>query len=619
MQVKIGFEIHQQLATKKLFCSCPGELTDAEPDARVVRRLRPTQSELGEIDRAALDEFIKKKYYEYEVNNSHVCLVELDEEPPHEPTEKAVDSAIEIALLLKAQVVDEIHFMRKLVIDGSNTSGFQRTAIIAFDGYIDTSHGKVRIPIICLEEEAARKIKQEGDMVVYRLDRLGIPLVEITTAPDIKTPGQAIEAAKKIGDILRSTGKVKRGIGTIRQDINISIEGGARVEIKGVQDLDSIPWIITNEIERQKLLLDVKEEIENRVKKDKIKLKIHNLTDIFRKSNSGIIKKALGNRGRILGMRLQGFSGLLIGRLGPELAGYARVKAGVSGIFHSDELPAYEIEAEEVKEVRRNLNLSEEDAFVIVAERYTKARKALEAVHERALLAFDGIPEETRMVLKNSSSKYMRPLPGAARMYPETDIPPVVISPDKLLWTESNLPELIEHKAKRLEVDYKLNSALAEQLARSEYSELFEKVVAGNKKFAGFAASVLLSTLKELRREGFSVAAIPEEKIEEVLIAAERGKLAREAVVEVLKFLCEKPESRIETVRESLGLKVFDEDDLRELIKDILKEKEDFIREHGKAAEKPLMGVVMKQVRGKADGKLINRILREELLKFPGE
>ena len=363
----------------------------------------------------------------------------------------------------------------------------------------------------------------------------------------------------------------------------------------------------------------MKEEIENRVKKDKIKLEIRNLTDIFKKSNSGIIKKALGNKGRILGMRLQGFSGLLRDRLGPELAGYARVKAGVSGIFHSDELPAYGIEAEEVEEVRRNLSLSEEDAFVIVAERYAKARKALEAVHERALLAFGGIPEETRMALKDSSSKYMRPLPGAARMYPETDIPPVVISPDKLLWTESNLPELIEHKAKRLEVDYKLNNALAEQLARSEYSELFERVVAGNRKFAGFAASVLLSTLKELRREGFSVAAIPEEKIEEVLIAAERGELAREAVVEVLKFLCEKPESRIETVKESLGLKGFDEDELRELIKNILKEKEDFIREHGNAAEKPLMGVVMKQVRGKADGKLINRILREELLKFPGE
>ncbi len=619
MEVKIGFEIHQQLATKKLFCSCPSELTEAEADAKVTRRLRPTQSELGEIDRAALEEFLKGRYYEYEVNHSNACLVELDEEPPHEPTEEAIDVALEIAALLNAQVVDEIHFMRKLVIDGSNTSGFQRTAIVAFDGFIETSQGRVGIPTICLEEEAARKVRQEGKKVVYRLDRLGIPLVEITTSPDIKTPEQAKEAARKIGDILRATGKVKRGIGTIRQDINISIEEGARVEIKGVQELDLIPEIITKEIERQKKLIEVKKEIERRVRKEDISFKIEDLTEIFNNCKSSIIKKVLKNRGKVLGIKLKGFSGLLKGRLGPELAGYARVKAGVGGIFHSDELPSYGIEAEEVEAVRKALKLSKEDAFVLVAEREGKAKKALKAVYDRALLAFEGVLEETRMAKKSGDTAYMRPLPGAARMYPETDIPPVAISYEKLQKIKSELPELIEEKAERLAKVYNLNRELAEQLARSQYSEIFERVAESNKNFASFAASVLLSTLKEIKREGFNVEAIPEEKIEEVLRSCASGKVAKEAVVEVLKALAGKPDAELEAVLESLGLKGLGEEELREIVRKVLKERKDFIRERGEAAEKPLMGVVMKEVRGKADGKLVNKVLKEELQSFLGE
>jgi len=304
--VKCGLEIHQQLATKKLFCDCDSELSD-EVLYRFERVLRPTQSELGEIDRAALEESLKHRRFIYEVTPNS-CLVEADEEPPHELNREALEIALKIALMLNAQILDEIHVMRKIVIDGSNTSGFQRTALIAVNGYLETSFGRIGIPTICLEEEAARKIEEDDDKVVYRLDRLGIPLVEISTSPDMKSGEEVREVAARIGYILRATKKVRRGVGTIRQDINISI-GEGRVEIKGASRLNMIPKWVNNEIERQKMLRDIARILQDR--DAKVEEKIYDLTDIFENTESRIIKNTLKRGGKILGIKLIGFQGVL--------------------------------------------------------------------------------------------------------------------------------------------------------------------------------------------------------------------------------------------------------------------------------------------------------------------
>ncbi len=264
---KCGIEIHQQLETHKLFCDCPSIVRGTSPDITVARKLRAVAGETGSVDRAAAYEKSKGKEFIYEACSSSCCLVELDEEPPHDPNSEALNIALEISLLLKAKIVDEIQFMRKTVIDGSNVSGFQRTALIAQDGYIDTSKGKVNVPVICLEEEAAKKIETTNDYTQYRLDRLGIPLVEITTDASIKDPDHAKEVAEKLGMILRSTGKVKRGLGTIRQDVNVSIKEGVRTEIKGFQDLKSIPKVINYEIQRQLKELKEGKKLEESVRK----------------------------------------------------------------------------------------------------------------------------------------------------------------------------------------------------------------------------------------------------------------------------------------------------------------------------------------------------------------
>ncbi|MDD4878654.1 MAG: Glu-tRNA(Gln) amidotransferase subunit GatE [Candidatus Nanoarchaeia archaeon] len=259
---RCGIEIHQQLETHKLFCNCPSLVNDeSKPDVIIKRKIRAVAGETGEVDKAAAFEKQRNRAFIYEACKTSSCLVELDEEPPHEVNKEALETALEIALLLNAKPVDQIQFMRKTVIDGSNVSGFQRTALIATEGYIQTSKGNIAVPTVCLEEEAAKKIKEENNTVTYRLDRLGVALVEIATDASIKDNEHAKECASIIGMILRSTGKVKRGIGTIRQDVNVSIAGKSRVEIKGFQELRSIPLVIENEVKRQMALKESKPEV----------------------------------------------------------------------------------------------------------------------------------------------------------------------------------------------------------------------------------------------------------------------------------------------------------------------------------------------------------------------
>ncbi|KYK27334.1 hypothetical protein AYK26_03690 [Euryarchaeota archaeon SM23-78] len=265
--LKIGIECHQQLEGHKLFCNCPTEIRKDNPDFKITRRLRASAGEVGRVDQAALYEQQKHKYFVYHAYNDITCNVELDEEPPHPVNQEALKAALQVAKMLNCKIVDEIQVMRKTVIDGSNTSGFQRTMLIGMNGFVEVGNRKIGIESACLEEEACQIIERKKEYDVYNLSRLGIPLIEIATSADIKTPEEAREVAAKIGMILRSTGKCKRGIGSIRQDVNLSIKGGARVEIKGFQEYKSIPKIMNYEIERQLKLIKQGKKPEEQVRK----------------------------------------------------------------------------------------------------------------------------------------------------------------------------------------------------------------------------------------------------------------------------------------------------------------------------------------------------------------
>lgn len=613
---KAGFEIHQMLDSHKLFCECPSKLREKEPDAVIKRELRPTESELGEIDRAALAEAEKEKKFKYEVHPESVCLVELDEEPPHPLNKKARDIALESSLLLNATPVDEAHVMRKTVIDGSNTTGFQRTTLIATDGHIEVNGDKISIPSICLEEDAARKEEEGSEYVTYRLDRLGIPLLEIATGPDFNNPESLAKGAEKVGRILRATGKVKRGIGTIRQDVNVSIEEGARQEIKGVQELSLISKVAEREVQRQVRLLEIKEELESR-NPPKPKEKIHDITDLFSESDSNLIQSAISDGGGVFAVKLEGFEGLLgkelipDRRFGTELADYAGVYGKVGGIFHTDELPAYGITDQEVEKIREKLNAKDGDTVVIVADKKEKAEKGLKAVLRRSIKAFEGIPEETRRALPEGNTEYMRPLPGAARMYVETDVPPIKTSEEEIEEIKDNLPQKPGERREKYQKELGLSKELAKQMSLSENADLFEDISEEYEVDPTIVASTLGQTMNQLESEGISTEKITDESLMECFKLISEDKISKDALPQLLEEIGK--DIDVKKAVEELGISKMEEENIESTIAGIVEEKEDLIDQRGPKAIDALMGHAMKELGGKADGSLVNEILEEKV------
>ncbi len=603
-----GLEIHQQLDTaSKLFCDCPTERREPEASIRsFTRYLHPTKSELGEIDEAALEESRVDREFEYLAFDS-TCLVEEDDEPPHRLDREALSVTLEIAKLLDMDVVDRAHVMRKIVVDGSNTSGFQRSTLVATDGEIETGDGPVSVTDMLLEEESAARIEETDDGVRWGLDRLGIPLVEIGTGPDIRSPEQAREAAERIGMLLRSTGHVKRGLGTIRQDVNVSIAEGARIEMKGVQALDEIEDLVRMEAHRQVRLLEIAEELGER---DASVGKPQDVTDVFADTDSGVIASA----STVMAVPLYGFEGLVGAeiqpdrRLGTEFSDHAK-RHGAGGVFHTDELPAYGVTAEEVEALRDAVDAGEGDAVALVAASGEVAAQAIEAVADRARTALDGVPEETRGANEDGTSRYLRPLPGAARMYPETDVPPVEPDP-----TEVETPELLTEKVERYQDEYGLDAGLAEQVAYGRRMPVFETAVERGVD-PTLAAGTLESTLTELRRDGVPVDGLADETLLDVLSLVTDGALAKEGVGEVLTVLAEDPGMDAEEAIEEAGLAGVGESEVREAVVEVVERNADQVEAEGMGAFSALMGEAMGALRGKADGEVVSEVLREEIGK----
>jgi glutamyl-tRNA(Gln) amidotransferase subunit E len=586
--LRCGIEIHQRLDTKKLFCECSSK-QEEESVTSIHRKFRPVPGELGDVDPAALFEFLRGKEFVYRVSPSESCLVECDEEPPHPLNEEALRISLQICKLLKCNIPEEIHVMRKTVIDGSNTCGFQRTAIIGLNGSLDTSFGSVGIPTVCLEEEAARIEEKSNDKVLYKLSGLGIPLVEIATSPDIHSPEQAREVAEKLGLLLRSC-KVQRGIGSIRQDINISIEGGSRIEIKGFQELGKIESLIRNEVSRQLCLLELKNELRKRGFREIGNYK--DATEIFKNTKCNFIRKAMEN-GKVLALLLPKFSGLLKKEcgdrtFGKELSAYA--EAYGFGIIHSDEdLNKYQL-ALEFQKLKEGFKAGEEDLILIIAGK--NPEKAMNAVIERARHCIIGVPAETR-VSDNTGSRYTRPLPGAERMYPETDVPPIRID-----FRGVEVPKTLLEREKELEK--KLSKELAMQMIRSGYYPLFEEFQKKFKIEPRLIANTFLSTMKDLRRKGFDVDKIGKEDFEKIFSSVERKSISKDSMLLILESLSkgEKAENAIKRFQ------ILDGEELKNIISEI-------VRKNPEKKESVLMGMVMEKVRGRASGESILKILRK--------
>lgn len=470
LRLKAGLELHQQLDTKhKLFCNCSTGMKEKMTVATVTRKLHPVASELGMVDIAAQFEYLRDRSFHYQIFNNETCLVELDEEPPHHLNSEALEIALQIALLLNCEIPNEIFVMRKTVIDGSNTSGFQRTVIVGINGHISYKGKRILITQVTLEEDAAAIAGEENGKATYRLNRLGVPLVEIDTGIlEGYSPMELQDIAYQIGILARSTSKTKHGLGSIRQDVNVSIRNGPRTEVKGVQELGLLSKIVEFEVQRQ--------------------------------------------------------------------------------------------------------------------------------MKERP-------KEETRAANLDGTTRFLRPLPGANRMYPETDIPPVIITKEYIENLKKNLPEPWTNKLERFKAKLRLPDGLAREILGSEYLSLFEKIVSTKKVEPTIVANAFTSVMKDLeRREKIEIGRISEYRFIEIFDCLQDKKITKEAIPEIIKYLAVYPQNGVGDALKELDLKPLTATDVREIAKEIVSQSD--------ITFEKAYGIVMSKVRGKIDAQEVMKIVK---------
>lgn len=617
-RVKVGLEIHQQLdSKKKLFCNCK-TVDSAEHDFTFKRILRPTQSEMGSYDQAALFESKKIKTVKYQSSKISNCLIESDEEPPMMVNTEALELVLTISLALHCTIEDELHVMRKIVIDGSNTTGFQRTILVARNGFLDVDGIRVGIQSICLEEDAARiinEVEDDDESKIFALDRLGVPLIEVALEPISNTPLFITNVAQTIGRLLRSTKKVTRGLGSIRQDVNISTNGGAVVEVKGVQQLSQLALVIEYETKRQDGLNLIAKELRGR-KLDESKFldNITDVTDLIGQSSSKVVKKILSGDSRFLGVVLRGFKGILSFepyqgiRLGRELGEVAK-SYGIGGIFHSDELPNYGISIEDVESLSSILKINENDAFILIGGPSVLLNTVVLELSNRIKKAFSGVVPETRSVRLDGITVFSRPRPGSSRMYPETDIPYVSIDENKLKELSKHIPQPWNVVIDQIHKKYGINKILAENIFDSQYFSLFENIVSHTSINPTFIVSKLTEDLVSLEREGYDSSILSHDELFHLFVELDKSRISKESIPIIIEKLLKKEGSSVDQIISSFGSEGVTEEYVDKMINKIIEENEEVISQKGLDSIGLLMGRCMSILRGKIDGEKVNKKL----------
>jgi glutamyl-tRNA(Gln) amidotransferase subunit E len=457
-----GLEVHQQLKTeKKLFCRCPAGIYQkpGDFDAEVIRHMRPTLSELGEYDGTALMEFKTRKEIIYRLKSKTTCTYEVDDTPPFPLNREALGIAIEISLVSKLNIVGEVHITRKQYLDGSIPTGFQRTAIIGVEGSIPLKNKKVRLIQLSLEEDSCREVSDIGHTRIYRTDRLGMPLIETVTYPDMTNPDEVKEACNYIRFLGRSTGKVRTGIGAGREDVNVSCKGGTRVEIKGVAHSRWIPELTHNECFRQWALLAIRDLLNSRFPDAKSWKQSHVVLDIHTlNTKKEFVKEAKTSGLKLIAVNLPGFRGILSHFTQPgkafanELMERLKVIACIEmpNMTHSEEIDP-EFASGDWEKVCAILKPGENDAQIIIRGPEDDIKTALETIEERCRMAFAGVPPETRKSFENGTTIFERVLPGADRMYPDTDSAPIPLENEYIESLGKNLPEEVVARYHRLQ------------------------------------------------------------------------------------------------------------------------------------------------------------------------
>ena len=578
----VGLEVHQQLLTaEKMFCRCPAGLYTETHDGTVLRHMRPTLSELGEYDGTALMEFKTRKNIVYLLHKGNVCTYEMDDTPPFLVNQQALDVAIEQCLMLNCDIIDEVHIARKQYLDGSIPTGFQRTAIVGVNGRLPFRGRELSVIQVSMEEDSCREVSDRGHCIVWRTDRLGMPLIETVTAPELKTPDEVEEAILLVGRVCRSTGHVRTGMGTSRQDVNVSVRGGRRVEIKGVPKAGWAPMLVHGEAVRQYHLLQLKAELAKRgfQQANDLQLEELDVTSLFSNSGFNQLTAAGWNRylkqehrrsgfelgeGRyaVRAIRLTGMTGLLNYPTQPdhtfahELKGRIRVIAGLDQqpiLLYSDKWPDYEGSYQELRKVRRALNCTDNDELVVVWGPEQDTITAANEIRLRFIDALDGVPNETRQPFADGHTDFERILPGPDRMYPDTDSPPTRVTRARVERLQSTLPENpwsreLRYAAAgvpRHTVHYLIRrggAQLVDLLVREAGADLHQVCF-----FVG-------EELKGLKRAGVAVEKIDQERWIELFLETARRPALWDARRALIREMTQKPGLGVADCATALGL-----------------------------------------------------------------
>lgn len=621
---KCGLEIHQQLKTeKKLFCRCPsGQYQKADDyDAEVIRHMRPTLSELGEYDGTALMEFRTRKTIIYHLKNENACTYEIDDTPPFSINKEALAHAMEIALLLKTRIVGELHITRKQYLDGSIPTGFQRTTIMGIEGEIPITGKPVRIKQLSVEEDSCREVSDIGHIRTYRTDRLGMPLIETVTYPDLLTPEEAAEAAQYLRFLARSTGKVNTGIGAARQDVNVSVTGGTRVEIKGVAHIRWIPELVHNEAYRQKALLEIQKKLKVKISdSERWKLERKKVASNTLQNHYPISQNCRNKGHKMIALQLQGFKSILSAFTQPgrtfadEIADRLKVVACIDkpNLTHTESLNPW-LKDNDWDTIINLFDQKDDDAFILLWGPEEDINTAVETVEERCRLAFDGVPNETRKALKNGNTLFERVLPGPDRMYPDTDSPPIPVSETDIEAARKNLPSDIASRKKQLE-KWKVPADTYEYLLSKNLFSVLDEIVSTLKFKPVFSSVIIGQLFKSLEGRITPPSPFPIARLVDLFRFVKEKELNPEILKDMLPVAYTSPNMDFNSVLTTINFKYMAE-------KDILAHLPDLKTKYREIRTSPDPGAesrwVMGHLRPLALGNMDLKILREKVDKDP--
>ncbi len=617
--LRCGLEVHQQLRTAtKLFCRCPAGRYSREYDAEILRHMRPTLSELGEYDGTALMEKKTRKNIYYRIHHDTVCTYEFDDTPPFLIDDQALDIALKLSLLFNLNLVSELHIARKQYLDGSIPTGFQRTGIIGVTGWLPYGAQRIGVRQLSIEEDACREVSDVGHDRVYLTDRLGMPLVEVVTEPDMQTPDAAAGVCQLIRRVCRSTGKVRTGYGAARQDVNVSVRGGTRVEIKGVPQIWRIPRLVYNEARRQWTLLQIREELKQRgVTAESLVCGIHDVTRALAKTQWDPVRTAVAAGQRVKCVVLKGFAGILSvvtqehTALAKEFSDRVRVIACLTrlpNITHSD-TATETLSARDWSTLRRKTQAQHEDALVLVWGGADDTETACNEIVIRAREATVGVPSDTRQPLKDGTTGFERVLPGAERMYPDTDLPPQAIPPARVARIRAGLPRNVwDREGWYRELRVPADTVL--DLLSPTRAAVFDRLVNELKIAPTLAAVILVQRFKAWRRARLAPERLSADELVGAFAAYAAGRLAREGIVEVLEAAL-RAGSDVSALAERL--RPASEAEVRQHLALLLRTREPARFATPVKRYRALMGDMMRAFVGRFEGGALARIVAEEL------